>query len=203
MRLRFVCRNRKSKIANRKYLGCHDLDRIVNIVHEEVLAPLGAILGVMTKQHVIEAETQQFLRGQQRHAGLFRRAVALSLIAFDTRGHKVLRRAFAALCTREDMIERKFLGVFMLAAILTAISIANIDPSPFHRGFAIITTNVNIMTQTHNRRNGKNGRGRSENIIAVVFLDKYCSAKPQTDRARDADGTKRLVRKVQKQYSSS
>ena len=150
----------------------------------------------MTKQHVIEAETQQLLRCQQRHTCLLGRAVALTLVTFDAGRDQIVRRAFAALCPRENVIERQILGVLMLAAILAAIAVANIDPGPFHRRFAVIAPNVHIMTQADNRRHRKSGRRRMENIIAVVFLDKDRAAKPQADRASHTDRAERLVRKV-------
>jgi len=132
----------------------------------------------VTQQHVVEAESQQLLRCEQRHTRLIGRAIALSLVAFHARGNEVVRGAFTALCPREDMVERQILGVPMFAAILAPIPVANIDARPFHRRFAIITPDVHIMTQPYHRGHGKRCRWRMEDIIAVIFLNKYRAAKP-------------------------
>ena len=129
--------------------------RLVNIVHKQILSPFRTIFGVVTEQHMVEAEPQQLLRSQQRHAGLLGRAVALSLVALDARRHQILRRALAALGTRENVIQRQVLGVFVLAAILAAIAVANVDPGTLHRRFAVVAANVDIMPQPDHRRHRK------------------------------------------------
>ncbi len=88
--------------------------------------------------------------------------------------------------------------MLVIAAVLTAIAIANVNSCALHRRLATIPADVNIVTQADDRRDGKNRRRRVENIITVVFLDKDCATKPETYRTSNADGTKRLVRKVQK-----
>ena len=130
-------------------LRCHDLYVLFNIVHKEIFSPLRPIFGIVAEQHMIESETEQLLRGQQRHAGLFRRAVAFTLVAFNAGRHEIVRRAFPALGTRENMVERQFLGVLVLTAVLTAIAITDIDPSTFHCRLAGVTTNVNVVTQSN------------------------------------------------------
>src|SRR5262245_33810267 len=114
----------------------------------------------MAKQHVIESEAKQLLRSQQRHAGLLGRAVALTLVALDTRGHQVLRRAFAALCPRQNVVEREVLCMTMLATILAAISIANVNSCSLHRRFTVLAADMDIMPQPNNRGNRKDRRGR-------------------------------------------
>src|SRR5436190_9476469 len=87
-------------------LCCHNLYVLFNIVHKEILSPLRSIFGVVAEQHMVEAETEQLLRGQQRHARLFGRAIAFTLVALYTGRDQVMRRALATLGTRENVIER-------------------------------------------------------------------------------------------------
>lgn len=147
---------------------------------------------------MIEAESKQLLRSQERHARLLWRSVAFALIALYTRGHQVLRCVLAALCTREDVIKRQVFCVLVLGAILAAIAVANVDSRPLHGRLAAVATQMHVMSQPNNRRHGKNCRGRTQNVIAIILLDKDRSAKPQANRARDADRAERLVRKIQK-----
>ena len=146
---------------------------------------------------MVEAEAEEFLRCEQRHSGLFGRAVAFTLVAFYAGRDEIVRRAFTALRTREDVVERQVFGVLVLAAVLTAVAVADIDPRPFHRSLAVIATQMDVMTKPHDRRHGKRGRGRVQDIVAVVFLDKDRTAKPKADRTSDAHGAERLVRKIQ------
>src|SRR5690606_573057 len=88
------------------------------LVDEEILLPFRTRLGVVTKQDVIEPKAKQLLRRQERHTCLLRRAVAFPLVAFDARGHEVLRGVLAALCSRQNVVERQILCVTMVAAIL-------------------------------------------------------------------------------------
>lgn len=147
----------------------------------------------MAEQYVIEAETQQLLGCKQRHTGLFRRAVAFTLVAADAGGYKILRGAFAALGAGKYVIQRQVLGGFVFTAILAQIAVANIDTRSLHRCLAAITAHVYIMTQPDHRWDLKNGRRRAENIIPVVFFDKDRAAKPQAHCTRNADGPERFV----------
>ena len=168
------------------------------VVHEQVLLPFRTRFGIVAKQHVIEAETQQLLRSQQRHTCLFRRSVPFPLVAFHAGGDQVRRGAFAALCTRQNVIERQVLCVFMVAAILAAVTVANVNPGTLHRRFAAVAANVHVMPQTDHRREPESRRRRMEDIVAVVLFDEYRAAKPQTHRSGDTDRTQRLIRKIQK-----
>lgn len=172
------------------------------IVHKQILLPLRTRFCVMAKQNMIKAEPKQLLRCQQGHSRLFGRAVTLSLITFNASRDQIRRRAFSALCTRQNMIERQVLRVLVIAAILTAITVADINPGTLHRGFPSIPADVYIMPKTDHRRNFKCCRRRTEHIVAVVLFDEHSSAKPKTNRAGYADRAERFVRKVQKQYSS-
>ncbi len=98
---------------------------------------------------MVEAETQQLLRRQQRHSRLLRRAVAFSLVAFYAGRDQILGRVFAALSTRKNVIERQVLSVTMLAAILAAIAVSNVDTRTLHRRLAVIAPQMNVMTQPH------------------------------------------------------
>src|SRR5688572_7284355 len=99
----------------------------------------------MAKQHMVETETQQLLRGQQRHTSLIRGTIPLSLIASNTRCDEVVRCALSALCPRENVIERQVLSVLVLATVLTPVTVANVDPCTFHRCFAVIAAYVYVM----------------------------------------------------------
>ena len=96
------------------------------------------------------------------------------------------------------MVERQVLGMPVLTAVLAAVPVADVDPGPLHRGFAIVSANVNVVTQPDDRWHGEYCRRRMENIIAVVFFDKHGAAKPQADRTSDTHRAERLVRKIQK-----
>lgn len=174
-------------------LGCHNVHFIDSVVHKQVFAPFRLIFGVVTQQHVIEAEPKQFLRRKQRHSRLLWRAIAFALIALDARGHKILRCVLAALRSRKDVIERQVFGVLVLAAILTSIAVANVNSRTLHRRLAIVATQMHVMPQPNDRRHRKSRRGGMQNIIAVVLLDKDRPAKPQANRARHANRAERLV----------
>lgn len=90
----------------------------------------------------------------------------------------------------------------MLAAILAAVAVTDVDPGPFHCRFTVMTLYVDVISQAHDRGNREGSRRRMQYIAAVVFLDKDRAAKPQADSTSDTDRAERLVRKVQKQYSS-
>lgn len=136
---------------------------------------------------MVKSEPQKFLRRKQRHACLVRRSIALTLVALDAGRDKVVGRAFAALSSRQDVIERQVLCVFVFSAILAPITVAYIDTGPFHSGLTILAADVNIMTQPNDRRHRKLGRGRTKDIVAVVFLDENGAAEPQADGTRNAD----------------
>ena len=150
----------------------------------------------MTKQDVVKPETQKLLRREKRHSGLFGRAVAFALVAFDASRHEIVRDAFAALRARQDVVERQILGVFVLAAVLTAIAVADIDPGALHCRFLAAAFDVNVGTQAHDRRYANFRRRRMQNVFAVVFLDGQFTREPHTDSARYADRAERFVRKV-------
>ena len=169
----------------------------LKVVHEQILSPFRTVLGVVTEQHVVEPQPQQLLRRQQRHSRLFRRAVAFALVALDTGRNEIVRRALAALSSRQNVVERQVLGMLMLAAVLAAIAVANVDAGTLHRGLAIVAADMNIMPKPHNRRHRKDRRGRMKDIVAVVFLDKNGTAKPQANGPGDADRPERLVREIQ------
>lgn len=151
----------------------------------------------MAKQNVIQPESKQLLRRQQRHASLLRRTIAFALITLYTCCHKILRRRFATLSSRENVVKRQVLGVTMFAAILATISVANVDPSTFHRGLAIIASKMDVVAQSNDRRHREFSGRRMQHIVAVVLLDKNGTAKPQAYGSSDTYGTKRFVRKIQ------
>src|SRR5690606_26341138 len=103
---------------------------------------------------------------------------------------------------RENVIQRQVLCVLMIAAILTAIAITDVDPGTLHSGLPAVAAHINIVTQPDDRRDPEYGRRRAKHIVAIVLFDKNGAAKPQANRTCDAYGAERFVRKVQKQYSS-
>lgn len=167
------------------------------LVDEEILLPLGTRLCVVAEKDVVESETQQFLRGKERHTSLLGRAVAFSLIALYARSYKILRSVLAALCPRQNVIERQILCVPMVAAILASIAVANIDAGALHRILAGSAAQVYVMPQSDNGRHGEDRRRRMQHIVAVILLDEHSSAEPQADGASDTDRSKRFIRKVQ------
>src|SRR5688572_5084723 len=103
----------------------------------------------MAKQYVIEPQTKQFLRRKQRHPRLFRCSVALTLVAFYARRHQVGRRAFATLSAGQDMVQRQVLCVTVIAAILAAIAIADVNASTLHRRLRTVAADVDVMTEPY------------------------------------------------------
>jgi len=79
---------------------------IIVHVHEQVLAPFGSRLCVVTKHYAFELHAQRRLGSQQRHSCLFRCAVALPVVALDTSRDNVYGRVISTTRTRQDVIER-------------------------------------------------------------------------------------------------
>jgi len=152
----------------------------------------------MAEQHMVKAQSQKLLRSEQRHAGLLRRTVTFSLVAFYASSDEVRRCAFAALSTRQDVIKRQILGVFVIAAILAAVTVADVNPRPLHCRLASVSTNVDVVTQADHGRDLEDRRRGTEYVFAIVLFNKDRAAKPQANRAGDTDGAQRLIRKVQK-----
>ena len=174
-------------------LRCHYFSLVLDIVHEQILSPLRTILRVVTEKYVIEAQAKKLLRSEQRHTRLLRSSIAFTLIALYAGRHEILRRSFAALRTRQDVIERQVLSMLVLGTILTAIAVANIDPRTLHGRFAIVTPHMNVVTQPNDRWDGKCCRRRVQHVVAVIFLDKDRSAKPETHRACNTNRAERFV----------
>lgn len=151
----------------------------------------------MTKQDVIKPEPKQFLRSEQRHTGLLGRAVAFALIAFDAGRHEILRGVFAALSPRQNMIQCEIFCVTVFAAVLASITVTDVDACALHRILIVLAAQMDIVAQANDRRHGKGRRRRMQNIVAVILLNKHSSAEPQADGSRNADRSKRFIRKIQ------
>jgi hypothetical protein len=95
------------------------------------------------------------------------------------------------------MVERQVFCVLMLAAVLAAVPVADVDPGTLHRRLASVASDVYVMTQADHGRNLERSRRGTKDVFAVVLFDKDRAAKPQADRSGDPDRTERLVRKVQ------
>lgn len=150
----------------------------------------------MAQQHMIEPETQQFLRGKQGHACLFRCPVAFSLITFYASGDKVRRSTFASLSPRQNVVERQVLCMLVFAAILTAVSITNVNACTFHRRFTAVPADVDVVTQPNYGRHLEYRRRGTQHMLAIVFFDEHGAAKPQAYCPGNANRAKRLIRKV-------
>ncbi len=180
----------------RRDANVRPFSRNVEFFHKQIFLPFGFRLGVMTQKNVVESDAQKFLRAEQRHSRLFGCAVAFALVAGNTSRHEILRNGFAALRSRQNMVERQILRVFVVAAVLTAIFVADINSRPLHRRFLTLAAHVNISSQTNHARNLDSLRRRAQNIRAVVFFDRHFAAKPQADRPRHANRAERFVRKI-------
>ena len=112
----------------------------------------------MAKQYVIESESEKLLRREQRHACLFRRTITFSLITFHARRDEIRRCAFSALGTGKNVIECEVLRVFVIATVLAAITITDVNASTLHGRFAPVAANMNVVPEANNGRNGKYGR---------------------------------------------
>jgi hypothetical protein len=67
--------------------------------------------------------------------------------------------------------------MLVIAAVLTAIPVTDIDTGTFHRRLASVTTNVNVMTKPDDRRDRKYCRRRMKNIVSILLLDDRPAAK--------------------------
>ena len=151
-----------------------------------------------TGREVVEAKSKQLLRGKKGHPRLLRRAITFALIALHTRSDKVLWCRFAALSTRQNVVERQILSVSVLAAVLTTITIADVDPGTFHRRFASGATHIYIMTQANDRRQLEaEGRGPDLALVRRDNLD--LPLAPKRDSFLPVDDLEGLVRGVQKE----
>ena len=153
---KFVFGERNFEFLNRRLSG--DFQLVFKLVHKQIFFPFGFRFRVVTEQHAVESKLEKFLRREQRHSGLIGRAVAFALVAFDARRNEVVRGAFAALRSRQNVIERQIFGVFVVAAVLTAVAVANVNSGALHRRFLPFALDVNIRSQAHDRRHGNHGR---------------------------------------------
>jgi hypothetical protein len=76
------------------------------------------------------------------------------------------------------VIERQILRVLVIAALLAAIPVTDINPCPFHRRLASVATHVNIMPKADDRRYREHCRRRVENVVTIVFLNEHRTAEP-------------------------
>src|SRR6185369_4092011 len=100
---------------------------IVNI-HEEILAPFRTSFGVVTEHHAFELHAQCSLRSKQRHTRFSRSAIALAVVAGNTRGNDVHRRVISTTRTRQNVVQSQFTNRLLLAAVLTAELISHVNP---------------------------------------------------------------------------
>src|SRR6185436_6646722 len=108
-----------------------DVSVIVNI-HEEILAPLRTSFSVVTEHHAFELHAQRRLRSKQRHARFSRSAIALSVVAGNTRRNDVPLRVICTTRTRKDVVQSQFTNRLLLAAVLTTVLVAHVNPQPLH-----------------------------------------------------------------------
>ena len=82
----------------------HDVTIVVHI-HEQVFAPFGSVLCIMTKRNALELHAQRRLRSKQWHACFFRGAIALPVVALDASRDDVQGRVITTTRTRQNVIE--------------------------------------------------------------------------------------------------
>src|SRR6185369_1428221 len=82
----------------------------------------------------------------ESHAGFFRRASALPVIASEARGNDIVPALLSSECDRDDMVECQILGRKLFAAILTRVVISriNIGTGKLH---AVVTLHTDIFQQ--------------------------------------------------------
>src|ERR1044072_569582 len=166
---------------------------IVVDVHEEILAPLRASFSVVTKHHPLELHAQGSLRSEQRHTRLRRSPIALAVVAGNTRSNDVHGRVISATRTREDGVQGQLNDGLLLAAVLTTVLVAYVDPQPLHpRSFAA-TADVDVSATPNHRRHWKRFTRRMQHSIAVEFLNVNRVLEGHDHSARDTDGAERLV----------
>src|SRR5262245_46288356 len=105
---------------------------IIVDVHEEILAPFSTRLCVVAKHHALELHTQRRLRSQQRHACFRGRAIALPLVAGDTRRHDVHGRVISTTRTRQNVIECQVARHLLQTAVLTTKLVAHVNTRSLH-----------------------------------------------------------------------
>jgi hypothetical protein len=95
------------------------------------------------------------------------------------------------------VIQCQILRVLVIAAVLAAVTITNVNAGPFHRRLSSVAPDMYVVPQPDNGRYRENRRRRVQNIVAIVLLDEHGAAKPKADSTSDADCAERLIRKVQ------
>ena len=105
---------------------------VVVDVHEEILAPFGTCFGVVTKHYALEFHAQRALRGEQRHTRFGRSAIALAVVARNTRGGDIHRRIISTTRTWQNVIQRQLTNGFLLTAVLAPELVAHVNPQALH-----------------------------------------------------------------------
>lgn len=134
----------------------------------------------------------------QRHASLFRRAIALAIIAIHARAHEIFPRIFAAAILRQHMIhgERTLRGAAILAAV--AVALDNILARQNHA----LARNVNVCHQPHDAGKRQRGSHRAH-FPARMTLDDFSFAQnDQNNRLLCGDHTHRLIVLIQNEHMS-
>ena len=86
----------------------------------------------------------------QAHAGFFRRAAALLVIAAETGGDNVVPAFLPAAGNGHDMVERQIFGRKLLSAVLTRIVVprVNVRPRKLH---LVVVLDPDVLEQPDNR----------------------------------------------------
>jgi hypothetical protein len=165
-------------------------------LQEEVLAPLRASQRRPLQLSAFQPVVEGGRICEQRHARLFRSAIALATVAFLTGGHEIFSHRPAAARLRQDVVERQVECRAALPAVLAAIVIARKDAMAIDHAVPSCA-DIDIMGQTNDRRYFE-GKPRSADELPSIDLQNLGHASPDERQSlRRSYETKRLVRCVE------
>src|SRR6185436_382826 len=140
-----------------------------------------------------ELHAQCSLRSKQRHTRLGRSAIALAVVAGNTRRNGVHWRVISTTRTRQDVVQSQFTGRLLLAAVLTTELVAHVDPQPLHSRSLAATADVDVSAPANYRRHWKRFTRRVQHSIAVKLLNVNRVLEGHDHSPRDTDSAERLV----------
>jgi hypothetical protein len=149
--------------------GGHNLVHMtLGVFKEKILAPFRARPRRVMPRRPLQSVIQRRRIGEQRHPRLFRRAVALTVVANLAGGHQIFGQRPPAARLRQDVIERQIEHRAPAAAILAAVVVAREDAMAV--GHAVPPRpHVNVVSQTNDRRRVKNKSRRTDPDAPVNF----------------------------------
>src|SRR2546429_6475223 len=119
---------------------------------EEVGLPLRALRGVVPEHCLVQPVAERAGAGEERHARLVGRAVALTLVARLAGRAEVLRLRAPAARTRHDVVERQLEDRPLRAAVLAAHLVARQNAHALLARLCAPPAHVDVCDQTDHAR---------------------------------------------------